>query len=139
MDQGRDRGPGGAVADPALDGAPGGGTVSVPEHGKEPERAEGALPDRAAQPEPAAGDPAVKPSDDPGRGVPVSAPPVGATTGAPAELPPASIAGRGMFGVSGTGDTSGYGGLVRRRPPLRSSPRPYGGWFDEATDALAEA
>ena len=48
--------------------------------------------------------------------MPVSAPPVGATSGAPAELPPASPAGRGMFGIHGTGDTSGFGGLVRRRP-----------------------
>jgi len=111
--------------------------VSVPEQGKDP--ASDALPDRAAQPEPAGGDPAVKPSDDPGETGSVAAPPVGATTGGPAELPPASVAGRGMFGVSGSGDTSGYGGLVRRRPALRSTPRPYGGWFDEATDALAEA
>jgi NADH-quinone oxidoreductase subunit C len=72
-------------------------------------------------------------------GVPVAPPPVGATSGAPAELPPASRAGQGMFGVSGIGDTSGFGGLVRLRPELVSSPRPYGGWFDEACDALAEA
>jgi len=72
-------------------------------------------------------------------GIPVSAPPVGATSGAPAELPPTSRAGRGMFGVSGTGDTSGFGGLVRVRPRLESTPRPYGGWFDEACDALEEA
>jgi NADH-quinone oxidoreductase subunit C len=45
----------------------------------------------------------------------------------------------GMFGASGTGDTSGFGGLVVRRPPLLSSPRPYGGWFDEAADALQRA
>lgn len=43
---------------------------------------------------------------------------------------------RGMFGVSGTGDTSGYGGLVA--PIVFPSPtqRPYGGWFDEVADAL---
>jgi NADH-quinone oxidoreductase subunit C len=70
--------------------------------------------------------------------VPVAAPPEGSTT-APAEMPPGSRAGRGMFGVSGTGDTSGFGGLVRLRPELTSTPRPYGGWFDEACDALAEA
>jgi NADH-quinone oxidoreductase subunit C len=79
------------------------------------------------------------PSDDKGGGVPVSAPPVGATSGAPAELPPASRAGRGMFGVSGSGDTSGFGGLVRRQVVLESSPRPYGDWFDDAYDALEEA
>ena len=32
--------------------------------------------------------------------------------------PPASPAGRGMFGIQGTGDTSGFGGLVRRRTPI---------------------
>ncbi|WP_018347698.1 NADH-quinone oxidoreductase subunit C [Longispora albida] len=46
---------------------------------------------------------------------------------------------QGMFGVSGTGDVSGYGGLVRRRPALVASPKPYGGYFDEVTDALEEA
>lgn len=71
--------------------------------------------------------------------VPVSAPPAGATSGAPAELPPASPAGRGMFGTSGPGDTSGFGGLVRRRTAVLSSPRPYGGYFDDVCDALEEA
>jgi NADH-quinone oxidoreductase subunit C len=43
---------------------------------------------------------------------------------------------RGMFHARGTGDTTGYGGLVR---PVRlpgESQRPYGGWFDEAADKL---
>ncbi|HEX6499379.1 MAG TPA: NADH-quinone oxidoreductase subunit C [Micromonosporaceae bacterium] len=71
--------------------------------------------------------------------VPVSAPPTGATTGAPAELPPASPAQRGLFGVQGSGDTSGFGGLVRRRPAVVATPRPYGGYFDEVVDALEEA
>ena len=48
--------------------------------------------------------------------MPVERRPVGATSGAPAEYPPASPAGQGMFGIQGTGDTSGFGGLVRRRP-----------------------
>jgi len=42
----------------------------------------------------------------------------------------------GMFGVRGSGDTSGYGGLVRPITMPGSSPRPYGGWFDEVADAL---
>jgi NADH-quinone oxidoreductase subunit C len=46
---------------------------------------------------------------------------------------------RDMFGASGFGDTSGFGGLVVREPQLTSTPRPYGEWFDEATDALAAA
>ena len=44
-----------------------------------------------------------------------------------------------MFGATFGGDTSGFGGLVRQRPVGLSSPRPYGGWFDEAVDALEEA
>ncbi|MQA13726.1 MAG: NADH-quinone oxidoreductase subunit C [Pseudonocardiaceae bacterium] len=52
------------------------------------------------------------------------------------------VAGRarqGMFGVRGTGDTSGFGGL--RLPAHVPAPaqRPYGGWFDEVTDELIAA
>ncbi len=46
---------------------------------------------------------------------------------------------RGMFGVSGTGDTSGYGRLVREVTLPGSSPRPYGGYFDDIAEGLAEA
>lgn len=46
---------------------------------------------------------------------------------------------RGMFGGSGTGDTSGYGRLIHEVALPGGSPRPYGGWFDEAVDRLAEA
>src|SRR5690554_4210312 len=44
----------------------------------------------------------------------------------------------GAFGVEGTGDTSGYGTV--RRPVVMPGPskRPFGGWFDEVADALAE-
>jgi NADH-quinone oxidoreductase subunit C len=45
---------------------------------------------------------------------------------------------RGMFGASGSGDTSGYGRLVREVTLPGSSPRPYGGYFDEVVDRLAE-
>jgi NADH-quinone oxidoreductase subunit C len=45
----------------------------------------------------------------------------------------------GMFGVSDTGDTSGYGRLVRPVALPGSSPRPYGGYFDEVVDALIAA
>ena len=47
--------------------------------------------------------------------------------------------GTDMFGAAFGGDTSGFGGLVKRPPADASSPRPFGGWFDEAVDALAEA
>ena len=61
-------------------------------------------------------------------------------TGAPADFPPSTAAGRGMFGVSGSGDTSASvvwsaGG----RAVVLDSPRPYGGYFDEVVDALEEA
>jgi NADH-quinone oxidoreductase subunit C len=49
----------------------------------------------------------------------------------------------GMFGVSGTGDTSGYAGLTREHAmPSRTSDvgvQPYGGWFKEVADALTFA
>ncbi|WP_214409928.1 NADH-quinone oxidoreductase subunit C [Sphaerisporangium fuscum] len=51
-------------------------------------------------------------------------------------VPEEPIARRGMFGASDSGDTSGYGRLVVRRPPKLSSERPYGGYFDEVADAL---
>ncbi len=44
----------------------------------------------------------------------------------------------GLFGVHGTGDTSGMGGLVRTVSMPGASERPYGGWFDEVVDILAE-
>ncbi len=46
---------------------------------------------------------------------------------------------RGMFGVRGSGDTSGFGGLHKAEVAEASSPKPYGGWFDEATDSLEAA
>jgi NADH-quinone oxidoreductase subunit C len=70
-------------------------------------------------------------------GVPVSSDPVGADIDAPAQVPPSPD--KGMFGVRGTGDVSGFGGLVPRRPDVVGTPKPYGGYFDEVTDALEEA
>lgn len=46
---------------------------------------------------------------------------------------------RGMFGVAGTGDTSGYGQLRRKVALPGSTPRPFGGYFDEVVDGLAVA
>ncbi|ULN50765.1 NADH-quinone oxidoreductase subunit C [Mycolicibacterium goodii] len=45
---------------------------------------------------------------------------------------------RGMFGNRDTGDTSGYGRLVRPVALPGSSPRPYGSYFDDVMDRLAE-
>ncbi|MGC7219903.1 NADH-quinone oxidoreductase subunit C, partial [Mycobacteroides abscessus subsp. massiliense] len=43
---------------------------------------------------------------------------------------------RGLFGVRGSGDTSGYGGLVQPISLPVSSNRPYGGYFDQVVDRL---
>jgi len=48
-----------------------------------------------------------------------------------------------MFGVHGTSDTSGYGGLVTALEPPPASDRPYADsdehrWFDEVADRLGE-
>ena len=45
----------------------------------------------------------------------------------------------GMFGARGTGDTSGYSGLVRTPASTGSSERPYGSYFDEVADDLERA
>ena len=65
-----------------------------------------------------------------------------ATEQSPENLPapPGEISERGrrtgMFGVSGSGDTSGYGGLVAPVIFPSSAVRPYGGWYDEVADSL---
>ena len=46
---------------------------------------------------------------------------------------------QGMFGVSGTGDTSGYGGMVSAVTFPAPAQRPFGGWYDEVADALGAA
>ena len=46
---------------------------------------------------------------------------------------------RGMFGATGSGDTSGYGRLIRPVALPGSTPRPYGGYFDDVVDALGAA
>jgi len=43
----------------------------------------------------------------------------------------------GMFGVRGTGDTSGYGGLTRPVMMPGAAQQPFGGWFDEVHDRLS--
>jgi NADH-quinone oxidoreductase subunit C len=46
---------------------------------------------------------------------------------------------KGSFGVAGSGDTSGYSGLVRAKVTPGSSERPFGGYFDEVADELERA
>ncbi|MFZ0160640.1 MAG: NADH-quinone oxidoreductase subunit C [Kineosporiaceae bacterium] len=61
---------------------------------------------------------------------------VPATTDAEAEVIDSRT---GMFGVHGSGDTSGYEGLVRTVTMPAPAQRPYGGAFDEIADALTAA
>jgi NADH-quinone oxidoreductase subunit C len=42
----------------------------------------------------------------------------------------------GAFGASGSGDTSGFGGLVEPIVLPAPATRPFGGWFDEVTDEI---
>ena len=51
-------------------------------------------------------------------------------------VPQEPVARQGMFGAADTGDTSGFDGLVVRRQPRLSSPRPFGEYFDELVDTL---
>lgn len=64
----------------------------------------------------------------------------GATSGLPVDPADhgANVIGRreGSFGVRGSGDTSGYGGLSRTVAMPSASEAPYGGWFDEVDTAL---
>ena len=43
---------------------------------------------------------------------------------------------QGAFGVAGSGDTSGFGGLVRPIEMPGASEKPYGGYFDAVTEEL---
>ena len=43
----------------------------------------------------------------------------------------------GMFGVSCSGDTSGFGGLTKPIIMPGATRKPYGGWFDDVSDQLA--
>ena len=45
---------------------------------------------------------------------------------------------KGMFGVQGTGDTSGYGGLTRTIQFPRAAEQPFGGWWDQVYARLGE-
>ena len=44
----------------------------------------------------------------------------------------------GAFGAHGTGDTSGFGGLTRPVVMPGAASRPFGGWYDQVADDLAE-
>ena len=44
----------------------------------------------------------------------------------------------GMFGVKGTGDTSGYGGLSRAIDFPATAQQPFGGWWDDVYDRMGQ-
>jgi len=45
----------------------------------------------------------------------------------------------GMFGASGSGDTSGFGGLANTATVIGSTERPFGSYFDQVADDLERA
>ncbi|NKY50686.1 NADH-quinone oxidoreductase subunit C [Nocardia vermiculata] len=57
------------------------------------------------------------------------------------DRPDAEVIGvrHGMFGVTGTGDTSGYGRLIRTVGLPGGTPPPYGSYFDEVAEAIVDA
>jgi NADH-quinone oxidoreductase subunit C len=61
------------------------------------------------------------------------------TVGAGTSDTPYGVERQGMFGVHGSGDTSGFGGLVREPWTPPAAERPYGGYFDEVVDDLLAA
>ncbi len=86
----------------------------------------------AAAPQPTA------PANDP-EAVDTAPPAAGVmATQADAPVPDVIASGTGMFGVEGSGDTSGYGGLQTAVVLPGATARPYGGWFDQTADVLAE-
>jgi NADH-quinone oxidoreductase subunit C len=107
--------------------------------GAAPSPRDGAPP-ASVTPEPDLGSAAV-PAAQTGEPVPLATSPGQLPQRAPAAVTPLEVdlergVRHGAFGASGTGDTSGFGGLVRRQVVLPDAEKPYGGWFDEATGAL---
>jgi NADH-quinone oxidoreductase subunit C len=45
---------------------------------------------------------------------------------------------QGMFGIHGTGDTSGYGGLRRVIEVPGATQPPFGGWWDQVNDRIGQ-
>lgn len=51
---------------------------------------------------------------------------------------PLAMGQRSGMWSSGTGDTSGYGGIVRSLDMPGTAQRPFGGWYDEITDRMEQ-
>jgi NADH-quinone oxidoreductase subunit C len=125
--------------------------VTTPTSGASPEPTANGPGATGGPPAPAAAgsSPAAAPEDSDGVGTAGEAPtsdgagsPTAVNDGLPAlaaDLRDARpIASRqGLFGARGSGDTSGYGGLVRTITLPGASPRPWGSWFDALADRLA--
>jgi NADH-quinone oxidoreductase subunit C len=62
-----------------------------------------------------------------------------ARTGPAADEATFGVERHGMFGPMGSGDTSGYSGLVRPPWTAPAAERPYGSYFDDVVDALTVA
>ncbi|MBN9621128.1 MAG: NADH-quinone oxidoreductase subunit C [Actinobacteria bacterium] len=78
-------------------------------------------------------------TDQPAPDVVATTPPADSTIESPAADSTFGVERHGMFGVSGSGDTTGFGGLVREPWVAPTAERPYGSYFDEIVDALYEA
>ena len=89
-------------------------------------------PDAGTKPETLTGPSPTIPSDD------TQATTGGAEIVAPEPSPEVLATRKGMFGVIGTGDTSGFGGLTRTVEfPAPATP-PFGGWWDSVYDRIGQ-
>ncbi|GAA4683972.1 NADH-quinone oxidoreductase subunit C [Nocardioides nanhaiensis] len=80
-----------------------------------------------------------KTGKDLGTQTPENSPEGGPQTPATTEQEVRQVGARqGMFGAKGSGDTSGYGGLVQPIVYPGATPRPYGGWFDQVADGIEQ-
>ena len=89
-------------------------------------------PDQDTKPETLTGPSPDIPSDD------ATATTGGAEIVAPEPTPEVLATRKGMFGVTGTGDTSGFGGLTRTVEFPAPSVPPFGSWWDSVYDRIGE-
>jgi NADH-quinone oxidoreductase subunit C len=98
----------------------------------------GAVPEGESQP-----DQDTKPETLTGPSPDIASDDATATTGgaeivAPEPTPEVLATRKGMFGVTGTGDTSGFGGLTRTVEFPAPSVPPFGSWWDSVYDRIGE-